>query len=376
MKELTEKRNAMLDELDVILTKAKEEKRAFVEEELTKVAALKEEIRKIDESIKLEEEVRKLEKTTVVTPTDAETRALEVAKEERAFVELLVEGRAANLPAGTNGSVIPVSIANKIIARVKELSPIYALATKYDVKGALNIPAYNWQDHTTAYQGAEFTAVSSSAGAFTNVSLQGFVLGSLALISKSLINRTDVDVVPFVIEQIAMSIANFLENELINGTVAAGKIQGLVTVATESQFAGATTLVIAPEELVKMKNKLKSIYQGSAKWLMHPDTLSYIQTLKDTQGRFLIGNDLSADGGHILLGKPVMLSDNMPLNGVNAFPIFYGDFSALHVKVEQGLEVQTLLEKYADQHALGVVAWQSVDAKVVEPQKIIGYKGK
>jgi HK97 family phage major capsid protein len=370
----------MLDELDGILAKAKTETRAFDEAELARITEVKAEIAKIDATIKIEEEVRNLEKGTVVqagaTPTEAEVRALAIEKEERDFVELLVEGRAVNLPAGTNGSVIPVTIANKIIARVKELSPLYALATKYDVKGALNIPAYNWQDHTTAYQGAEFTAVSASAGTFTNVQLNGFVLGSLALISKSLINRTDIDVVPFVVEQIAMSIANFLENELINGTVASAKLQGLVTVASESQFAGATTLVITDVELVKMKNKLKSVYQGSASWLMHPDTLSYIQTLKDTTGRFLIGNDLSADGGHILLGKPVMLSDNMPLNGVGKFPIFYGDFSALHVKVEQGVEVQVLLEKYAEQHALGVVAWASMDSKVVEPQKILGYLGK
>ena len=65
MKELIEKRNAMLDELDVILNKAKEEKRAFDETELKKVAELKEEIRKIDESIKLEEEVRGLEKKEI-----------------------------------------------------------------------------------------------------------------------------------------------------------------------------------------------------------------------------------------------------------------------------------------------------------------------
>lgn len=374
MKHLIEKRNAQLDKLDALLNKAKSETRAFDDAELTEIASIKEEIRKIDESIKLEEEVRGIEKMTPAPgKTPEEIRALEVEKEERAFIDLIVEGRASNLPAGTNGSVIPVSIANKIIERVKEISPLYALTTKYDVKGTLNIPAYDWADHTTAYQGAEFTALTESASVFTNVSLQGFVIGTLALISKSFLNRTVISV-DYIVNQMAMSISNFIENELINGTVASGKMQGLVT-ATQG-FQGATTLVITPDELVKLRNTVPTIYQGASRWLMNTTTLTYIQTLKDTTGKFLMGNDLNQYGEYVLLGKPIMLSDNMPSNGVNTFPIFYGDFSGLHVKVEQNIETQVLLEKYATQHAVGVVSFLSLDSKVVEPRKIAYYKGK
>jgi HK97 family phage major capsid protein len=131
MKELLEKRNTMLDELDSILNKAKEEKRAFDDAELKKVADLKEEIRKIDESIKLEEEVRGMTKVEIKKPetrSAEEIRAEVVAKEERAFVEYIKGIDTRALSASGQGVVIPQTIANRIIDTVKNMSPILAKA--------------------------------------------------------------------------------------------------------------------------------------------------------------------------------------------------------------------------------------------------------
>jgi HK97 family phage major capsid protein len=138
MKELIEKRNTMLDELDGILAKAKEEKRAFDEAELKKVSDLKEEIRKIDESIKLEEEVRGLEKKEIKKPetrTAEEIHAEVITKEERAFVDYVKGVDTRALSASGQGVVIPLTIANRIIDTVKNLSPILSKATIWDVKG-------------------------------------------------------------------------------------------------------------------------------------------------------------------------------------------------------------------------------------------------
>jgi hypothetical protein len=48
------------------------------------------------------------------------------------------------------------------------------------------------------------------------LNLSNTIVTSLALISKSLINRTDVDIVPFIVNEIAKAIAYFLEKELLN----------------------------------------------------------------------------------------------------------------------------------------------------------------
>ena len=50
--------------------------------------------------------------------------------------------------------------------------------------------------------------------------------------------------------------------------------------------------------------------------------------------------------------------------------IVYGDMSGLYVKLAQNVELQVLNEKYATQHAVGVVGYIECDSKIVEPQKL------
>ena len=70
-----------------------------------------------------------------------------------------VETRAdTNLTFGANGAIIPTSIEGKIIDKVKEICPIFELATKYNVGGTLTIPYIDTDtsDNKMAYA-TEFT---------------------------------------------------------------------------------------------------------------------------------------------------------------------------------------------------------------------------
>jgi HK97 family phage major capsid protein len=383
MKVLIEKRNAMLDKLDSILAKAKEEKRAFDEAELKEVADLKEEIRKIDESIKLEEEVRGLEKKEIKAPEQRsaeEIRAEVITKEERAFVEYIKGIDTRALSSSGQGVVIPLSIANRIIDTVKNMSPILSKATIWDVSGDLIIPSYDYTQHVPAGYYTELATMTAQSANFGSVKLGNTIVAALALISKSLINRTDVDIVPFIVNEIAKAVAYFLEKELLvnaNGSVGNGatKLGGLAN-STQS-LTGATTMVITPQELIKTQLLVAQVYQQDCAWIMHPNTLGYIQGLTAGAGNnmLIMGNTLSQDAPYTLLGKPVYVSDQMPQMGVGANEIFYGDFSGLHVKLTQGVQMQVLNERFADQYAVGVVAVVECDSAIVEPRKIAKYVG-
>ena len=74
-----------------------------------------------------------------------------------------------------------------------------------------------------------------------------------------------------------------------------------------------------------------------------------------------------------LLGKPVYVTDNLPTATAAASGdtvLYYGDFSGLAVKTGEAAEIQMLLEKYAEQHAVGLNAWFELDAKIENTQKI------
>ena len=162
------------------------------------------------------------------------------------------------------------------------------------------------------------------------------------------------------------SIARWVEGELIKGTN--DKVDGLrgVTLGVTT----ASSSAITTDEIIKLKRSIKQVFQKNAIWIMNPETLTAISLLKDENGRYLLQDDLTSDFGYTLLGKPVYESDNMDEIGAGNVAIYYGDMSGLATKFVEELEIEVLREKYADQHAVGVVAWMEFDAKVEDAQKI------
>ena len=72
------------------------------------------------------------------------------------------------------------------------------MSTKFNVKGDLVFPVYDesTQKITAAYA-EEFSALTSTAGKFTSVTLSGYLAGALSKVSRSLINNNDFDLVSF-----------------------------------------------------------------------------------------------------------------------------------------------------------------------------------
>ena len=117
------------------------------------------------------------------------------------------------------------------------------------------------------------------------------------------------------------------------------------------------------------------VYQANACWIMAPATREAIRKLKDTNNRPLLEPDVTNAFGNMLLGRPVYVSAQMAAMGTaNNKAIYYGDMSGLAVKVVENLEIQVLEEKYATQHAIGVVGWTEFDADIVNAQKIVALK--
>lgn len=370
LKKLYEQKEALQLEMRAILDGAGREERAMSEDEVTNFNAKDAQIKQIDATIQAEERARDLnlnvtsnKKHEEVTTEEAETRAF------AAYVRgEILEQRATNLAKSDNGAIIPKTIANKIIETVKELSPIYAMATKYNVKGDLTFPVYDEasQKIQCAYA-TEFTALTSTSGKFTSVSLTGFLAGALTKVSRSLINNNDFDLVSFVIRKMAEAIAAFIENECINGD-GVSKVTGVLN--AKKVVAATSQTAITTDELIDVQMSLLEPFQAGAVWLMNRETLKAIRKLKDSDGNYVLNRDLSTAFGWTILGKPVYLSENMPTMAAGKKAIVYGDLSGYYVKLVESMDIQVLNEKFADEHAVGVVAWLEMDGKVVEEQKI------
>lgn len=370
-KQLIEKRNALIEEMEKMVQACETETRAFNEDENKRYEEITKELNDLDATLKAADELdEKRSYQPIEKPDETKDRA---ELEERAFESYIrgtldLETRAdVNLTKSDNGAVIPSSIANKIIEKVKEMSPLFAMATHYNVGGTLTIPSYDesTQKITMAYA-TEFTAIDSTSGKFTSISLTGFLAGARSLVSKSLVNNSQFDLVPFVVRKMAEAAAYWIENQLINGTTS--KIEGLSKVAASVTAASATA--VTADELIDLQETIPDVYQGGCIWVMSKATRTAIRKLKDGQNNYLLNKDATSRWGYTLFGKDVYISDNMPDMAAGKRAILYLDPTGLAVKMTETPSVEVLREKYADQHAIGVICWMELDSKVENAQKI------
>lgn len=101
---------------------------------------------------------------------------------------------------------------------------------------------------------------------------------------------------------------------------------------------GGTDVVVAGG-LKEFQSILKPEYAGGANWVMsHKLFGQKIVTLKDSTGQFLLrfGDSLRAGDTPQLLGRPVVMANDMPDSGSSGtYPIAYGDFKDSYMIVDR-----------------------------------------
>ncbi len=376
-KELLERKNDLITRAEETLNKAKVENRELTDAEMTELTKLRDDVNKVVSSLDLQADFGRMatgpkqEVGGEDVKTDEEIKKEKEQQEVRAFENYIrgytMHERAGELTKADNGAVIPTTIVNWIIKKVYDICPILARSQKFNVKGKLDIPYYpaDANNITVGYQ-QEFTALTSSSGKFSTIELAGFLAGCLTKVSRSLINNAQIDIVGFVVDEMAYQIARFIEGELLHGTP--DYVTGLSTLTTGITAASQTA--ITADEVVKLHDSIKDQFQGNAIWIMSPVTRTALRLLKSQNGYYLLNDDISAPFGTTLLGKPVYVSDNMPDMAAGKAVIYYGDMRGLATKFNEDINIEVLRERYADEHAYGVIGWFEFDAKVCDEQQI------
>lgn len=373
-KEQIEKKNDLITRAEEIVNGAEAEKRELTEDEAQELAEIRDDVKAIKAKLEIVDELKdeteiKEEGDTEMSNTERNIEQAEVRAFD-AFIRGTVNERGDyDMVKSANGAVIPATIANQIIKKVYDVSPVFARSNKFTVKGKLTIPYYDETSHaiTVGYQ-TEGTAPDASSGDFTSIQLTGFLAGALAKIGKDLIMNAEFDVVTFVVNEMGEAIARFIEQEIINPSAPASKATGLTTLT--NGITAAATSAITSDEIVALKDKVKDVYQQDAIWVMSPATRTALRLLKGTDNHYLLNDDISSPFGTTLLGKPVYVSDNMDDIAAGKVVIYYGDFKGVATKLATDIDVQVLRERFADEYCVGVVGTFDFDAKVCDQQKL------
>lgn len=368
IKEMIENRNNKVAQMEKVLDVAKAENRMPSDEETAQFQNLKGEVEELDRTIAMYDDMSKMG----MRPVPSDKPELTNAEKDRKIFENAIRGivnaDTPTMPADAK-ALIPTTVWNEIISQVIEISPVFAMADRYNITGNLVLPKYDAKNSSIVMQYAdEGTTAESGKVVISQITLGGFLARCLAKISKSLINNSNFDIVGFVEAKMAQAIALYFEHEILFGTD--NKVEGLKGIAEDMTVTTANATKITSDELMDVQDKVIDNYQANSVWIMNRETRNAIRKLKDNEGDYLLNRDFTAKWGYTLLGKDVYCSDAMDKMLAGKTAIYYGDLSGLAVKVSEEANMQVLTERYAEEHLLGILAFVEWDAKVADTQKL------
>lgn len=91
----------------------------------------------------------------------------------------------------------------------------------------------------------------------------------------------------------------------------------------------------ASDCIVNLVYALGADYRANGTFVMNSKTAGAVRKMKDADGRFMWGDSLQAGEPARLMGYPVLICEDMPDVGANAYPIAFGDFRAGYTIAER-----------------------------------------
>jgi HK97 family phage major capsid protein len=96
----------------------------------------------------------------------------------------------------------------------------------------------------------------------------------------------------------------------------------------------ASAMPTSADTLVDFMYSLAAPYRANGTWMMNSVTASIVRKYKDTTNQYLWQNSMQLGQPESLLGRPVIINENMPAIGANTFPVAFGDFRAGYLVVD------------------------------------------
>lgn len=407
LKALREQRGKLVHDARQILDAAESEKRSLTADEDVK---WKELIGKQDDlraQIEREERMADVERESAeaaLRHKDAGKREEATGGEQRqagargtdeyraAFRKYIVGGRdaldaseirALQADSDTGGGymVMPEQMVAGLIKAVDDAVFIRQRATKHQIPSAASLGAPNLAaDPADAEWTSEIaTGSEDSTMSFGKRELKPSPLAKRIKISNKLLRQVP-GTEALVMARLAYKFAISQEKAFLTGT-GANQPLGIFTASNDgiptTRDVATGNAATAPtfDGLISAKFGLKGQYWNKAEWLFHRDVLAVIAKLKDGEGQYLWRESVRAGEPDRLLNLPVMMSEYAPSTlTASQYVGALGDFSNYWIADALDMQIQRLVELYAETNQTGFIGRMESDGMPVLAEAFVRVK--
>ena len=380
-----------------ILDIAQAASRSITGEEEAEFDRLMEDADKIERTIEREEKLRTQEKRiSDLNPPKDEPNGPDSGgdqeRQARAWSAFLRDGRAAlsqeharalNMGSDPEGGylVAPTQWVQQLLQAVDDEVPLRQLATVMPLTEgeSLGVPTLETDLGDADWTSEVATGNQDDALRFGGRELSPNPLAKRVKISRTLLRRAAMDPEQIVRDRLGYKFAVTQEKAFMTGD-GNKKPLGLFTASTQGistsrdVLTGSATDVTA-DGLIDAKYTLKPQYWSRARWLWHRDAIKRIRKLKDLNGVYIWQAGLASDRPDSILDVPYVVSEWVPNTFTTGLYVgMIADFSYYWVVDALDMEVQRLVELYAEKNQVGFIGRLETDAMPVLEEAFVRIK--
>lgn len=279
------------------------------------------------------------------------------------------------------GYFVRPEMSMEIEREIVESSPIRQLARVRQIGGPAWEQLYHARGTSSNRPGVSETSEGGARSNTTTAKVQKLRLSVHEMyaypeITQTLLDDSAIDVESWHQAEVAEEFALQEADWFINGD-GVSQAKGILSYTAGTGFdqieqrTSSASADVTGDDLVDLQNDLLEPYQNNATWLMKRSVWGALRKKKDGNGQYL----LSPSGGLLngipreLLGRPVMLADDMPVAASNSLSIAYGDFRRGYTVVDR-VGIRVLRDPFTNKPFVSFHTTRRVGGGVVNFQAI------
>lgn len=278
------------------------------------------------------------------------------------------------------GNIAKTTFANYIIKKASEVSPLFESCRIEILPGKTHVIPVQKTKLGKFVKTSEVAAYIKQTAEFEPIKLESVKYTNLVVLSEEVLEDTGYDIESEMREQILESYGETLDHLIVVGD-SSSKVEGLNMLSDSSgakKVVQDSSGVITIDELMKMYFSIKYSYRKNAKWVFSTEVAEKLANLKDDMGRPLLTpsyNNAPFGEGSTLLGKPVIINDNVSTMSSSSKSIFFGDLKkAIIVGPRRNLTLKKSEEIGFLNDSIALKASVRLDIKIALQEAICYYE--
>lgn len=201
---------------------------------------------------------------------------------------------------------------------------------------------------------------------FTRFTVEKHKLGCFTRLSEEFAMDAAFNITDYLIDRFARLFGGAENKAFILGTgnkEPVGILNG--TGGAEVGLTAESADTVTYNELIGLFFSVKPEYRQNGVWLMNDETALALRSLVNACG-IPLWNHVN----DTILGRPVMIANDMPSMESGKKPIGFGDFSQYWVIDRNPIHIRTLTERFAKNGQIGYLGSEFLDGRLIHPDAI------